>query len=170
MDIIENNGNFYKSFIDDNSLYIISKINVNEDKSKLPYFSEYIYKDNIVYDIRENKFDLSNIFYFPDINDSYYTLISYINIYSINNSLQNGVYLGMGDNIAINNDIIYVVTSNKDNNNIYQFKATSNDIEYINRKFVKGSFKNLKIDKETQFLDLFLENQTIHFDNDLNIR
>lgn len=170
MEIIENNGNFYKNIIDDNNLYMVSKINVYEDKHKLPYFAEYVYDNDVMIDIREQNFSLDKIFYFPDMNDSQYTLISYINLYEIDEPLYSGVYLGMGENIIINKDMIYVLTSNNDNNNLYQFKATLDGIEYIERQFIKGEFEELQIDEEKQFIKVNLKDKSLYYDNGLTIR
>nr|WP_317357094.1 stalk domain-containing protein [uncultured Tyzzerella sp.] len=170
MEIIENNGELYKNVIDDNNLYMVSKIDVSKNKLKLPYFAEYVYEDNNLKSIKEEKFDLNQIFYFPDMNDSQYTLISYVNLYEIDETLYSGVYLGMGKNIVINKDLIYIVTCNEDNNNIYQFKATLDGIEYIQRKFIKGKFESLEMDKEKQFIKVNLKDKSIYYDNSLTIR
>ncbi|WP_317366739.1 stalk domain-containing protein [uncultured Tyzzerella sp.] len=170
MEIIENNGDLYKTVIDDNNLYIISKIDVDKYKDKQPYFAEYVYENNIGKEITEKRFDLDKIFYFPDMKDKKYTLISYINLYDIGKPLYSGVYLGMGENILINKDMIYVLTFNNGNNNLYQFKATLDGVEYIKRQFIKGEFKSLEIDREKQFIRVNLKDKTIHFDNSLAIR
>lgn len=170
IETVENNGSFYKNIIDGNNLYIISKIDISEEKGKLPYFLEYIYEDNTMIDIKENVFSLENIFYFPDMNDSSYTLVSYVNLYKIDEPLYSNVYLGMGNNIIINEDMIYVITTNNDNNNLYQFKATLGGIEYANRQFVKGNFKNFEIDKEKNFLKVNINDSSVYFDNELNQR
>ncbi len=170
LEIIENNGNFYKNIIDGNNLYTISKINAYKDKNKLPYFCEYVYEDNVLKELKEKTLTLNEIFYFPDLNDSSYTLVSYINLYSTEKFVANSVYLGMGNNIIINEDAIYVVTSNNDNNNLYQFKATLDGIEYIERKFIKGKFKALELDKEKQFIKVILEDGELFFDSELTKR
>lgn len=168
--VIENNGSFYKNIIDGSNLYTISKININKDKNKLPYFYEYIYEDNVLKDIKEKNLYLNEIFYFPDLNDNSYTLISYVNLYRVENFSINSAYLGMGNNIIINEDDIYIVTFNNDNNNLYKFKSTLDDIEYIERIFIKGKFKDLKLDKEKQFIKVILEDSELFFDSDLTKR
>ena len=170
MEVVYNNGDFYKNIIDDNNLYIVSKIDISKDKEKLPYFPEYSYKDNIVTGFKEQTFSLDNIFYFPDMNDNQYTIISYVNLYELDETLCNGAYLGMGNNIVINDDIIYVLTSNSENNNLYQFKATLDGIQYMRRVFIKGNVKSLEMDKEKQFLKLSLEDEVIYYDNNLTKR
>ncbi|WP_250277518.1 stalk domain-containing protein [[Clostridium] colinum] len=168
--VIENNGDFYKNIIDGNNLYTISKININKYKNKEPYFEECIYNNNVVVDIKTQNFNLNKIFYFPDINDNNYTLISYINLYDMYKPLSNSVYLGMGNDVIINEDNIYVTTHKNQNNNLYQFKATLNGIEYVERRFIKGNFKSLEMDEEKQFLKFILDNNIIYLDNNLNIR
>ena len=170
IETIENNGDFYKNIIDGNNLYTISKIDASEEKGKLPYFLEYVYEDNTMIDIKENAFSLENIFYFPDMNDSSYTLVSYINLYKIDEPLYSNVYLGMGNNIIINEDMIYVITTNNENNNLYQFKTTLDGIEYASRQFIKGDFKNFEIDKEKNFLKVNINDSSVYFDNELNQR
>ena len=170
MEMIENNGDLYKNIIDDNNLYMISKIDISKDKNKLPYFSEYVYENNTITDIIEQKFDLDKIFYFPDMNDNHYTLISYINLYDLGKPLYSKVYLGMGENMVVDKDMLYILTSNNDNNNLYQFKATLDGIEYLKRQFIKGEAKNLEIDKEKQFIKVNLKNETIYYDDSLTKR
>lgn len=169
IDLIENNGDFYTNIIDENHLYTISKINLSKDKSKLPYFTQYFYNDNNIIDIKDNYFNLEDIFYFPDMNDNDYTLISHINLYK-EETISSSVYLGMGSNLAIDEEIIYNITFNNYNNNLYQFKVTLDGIEYIKRKFVKGEFESLEIDKEKDFLKVNLKNNNLYFDNELNER
>ncbi len=170
MEMIENNGDLYKNIIDDNNLYMISKIDISKDKNKLPYFSEYAYENNIITDIIEQKFSLDKIFYFPDMNDNHYTLISYINLYDLGKPLYSKVYLGMGENMVVDKDMLYILTSNNDNNNLYQFKATLDGMEYLKRQFIKGEVKNLEMDKEKQFIKVNLENETIYYDDSLTKR
>ncbi len=170
IETIESNGSFYKNIIDGNNLYTISKIDISKEKEKLPYILEYIYKDNSMVDIKENVFSLENIFYFPDMNDNMYTLVSYVNLYKIDEPLYSSVYLGMGNNIMTNEDMMYVITTNNDNNNLYQFKCTLDGIEYIKRQFIKGNVKSFEIDKENNFLKVNLNDNTLYFDNELNQR
>ena len=166
---LEYNGDIYRTILNKSNLYIISKIDLNQNKNKLPYFSQYLYKNNAPINILEEKFSLSDIFYFPDINDNNYTLISYVNLYSDFKYAKNKAYLGMGDNIVIDDDYIYILTSNKENNNLYKFKANLDDIEYVERKFIKGKFVSLELDKNKYLLKLTLDDKIIYFDNDLNI-
>ena len=97
IETIENNGDFYKNIIDGNNLYTISKIDASEEKGKLPYFLEYVYEDNTMIDIKENAFSLENIFYFPDMNDSSYTLVSYINLYTVGLVNSRGLIVNTSD-------------------------------------------------------------------------
>lgn len=165
---IKTNGYFYKNIIDDSSFYTIAKLKLQQQQK--PYFFEYIYENDNIINLEEEYFNLDKIFYFPDLNDEYYTLISHTNLYDTQKPFQNQVYFGMGDNFLTNEDLIYVLTSNGEENNIYQFKATLDGIQYINRQFIKGQFKSFEIDYEKDFLKINLQDSTVYLDDSLTKR
>lgn len=165
---IKTNGDFYKNIIDDSSFYTITKLKPHQQQK--PYFFEYIYENGNIINLEEKYFNLDEIFYFPDLNDEYYTLVSYTNLYDTQKPLKNGVYFGMGGNFLTNEDLIYILTSNGVENNIYQFKATLDGIQYINRQFIKGEFKSFEIDYEKDFLKINLQDNTIYLDDSLTKR
>lgn len=164
---IKTNGYFYKNIIDDSSFYTITKLKPQQQK---PYFFEYIYENDNIINLQEKYFNLDEIFYFPDLNDDYYTLVSYTNLYDAKMTFKNSVYLGMGDNVLINEDLIYVLTFNGTDNNIYQFKSMLDGIQYVNREFIKGDFKSFEIDNEKDFLKVNLKDNIVYFDDSLTKR
>lgn len=72
--------------------------------------------------------------------------------------------------MVVDKDMLYILTSNNDNNNLYQFKATLDGIEYLKRQFIKGEAKSLEMDKEKQFIKVNLKNETIYYDDSLTKR
>lgn len=166
--IIENNGDLFKNIIDENNLYNIAKIDINyTNRNILPVFSEYLYQENSLKNFIENDFSYKNICYFPDMNDSFYTLITYVNLYEDDKNSVNIAFLGMGDRIIINEDMVYVLTNNKENNNLYQFKANLDCISYVTKVSFKGEVLDIKFDKEKEFIEVSLKDEKLYFDDAL---
>lgn len=168
--VVENNGVFYESVIDGSYLYTIFKININKNKNILPIFNEYFYENEINNKIIEQKFNFENIYYFPDINDNKYTILSSININDLNDTIKNYSYFGMGENIVIHDGFIYILTTKGNNNNIYLFEVNLGEVSYVKRIFIKGDV--IKFTKDSLFENEFLkENEiiVISIDNDREI-
>ncbi len=165
--VIENNGYLYKNIIDENNFYNICKLDISYNKENLPRFSEYLYNYGNIEKLIDKKLTFNDIFYFPDMNDKKYTLITYINLYEKTENLSNIAFVGMGNNFIVNEDILYILTSNKENNNLYQFKATLDDIQYTNKVSFKGEVLGMEFDREKQFLSIKLKDKNIYFDNSL---
>lgn len=135
----KNNGRFYKNVLHSNYLYSFSKLDAkladNLRKNILPRF-------NNGFNEFEDIVPLDKIYYFPDVNDKEFTLITSFNINNPQDLVQNYVYFGMGENIVFNNEYVYIATEKGNKTNIYLFKLSLGKFEFSKRIYIKGNIND----------------------------
>lgn len=138
-----NNGNFFDNVLNGDYLYTITKLDASKGIN-LPLLEKRYYENNISKKYYKKETSLDKIYYFPDINDKEYTLVTINNIKDGFEEIKYNVFLGMGDNIIFNEDNLYITTSRNGKTNIYLFKLSLGDMNHLKRVSLNGEILNIK--------------------------
>ncbi len=139
------NGEFFTNIIVSGYLYTVSKLEaskINNKNNVLPNIKKYYFEDNKKIDYTENEADIKDIYYFPDINDNKYTIISSINLENGEGG-KDSIFFGMGEDFIINKEYMYLLTSYNKKTNIYLFRFNLGEFEYLNRIAFNEKLQNI---------------------------
>lgn len=140
---VNNNGAFYENKLNEDYLYTITKLDANKMGS-LPLVEKRYYENNSGKEYFKKEFNLNEIYYFPDINDKQYTAIIITNIRNNVEYVNCNIFFGMGENIILNEDNLYVSTSKNEKTNIYLFELSFGNIDLLKRVFLNGEIEDIK--------------------------
>lgn len=144
-------GNIFNYYIYKNYLYIFTNSTINKNNSNMQVFAKYKFNDSKIEENSEEVF-LNAINYFPDINDNLFTSIVSINLDNLNENINKAVFFGMGKNILIDKENLFVATNYKNKSNIYLFNFHFGKLKFINRvsldKEILNISKAISLDKD----------------------
>lgn len=139
--LISNNGVFYQNIINGKYLYTLSYLDAtkaNKDKTNmLPLFEIKQYNSDIIKGYNHS-YNLKEIYYFPDVNDNNYTLISIFDLEDLEKEVKSYAFFGMGKNFVIDEQYLYIATSSNGKSNFYLFEIDLAEFEFINRISLNG--------------------------------
>lgn len=149
-------GKFYKSFMTKDDAYVISKIYENDTIKNNSNFQNQINNNN-----KDMKKYLNNITYLPTLNDSNLTMVTYVDMMGESNEITQKIYLGIGQNIIVQDDNMYIINIDAKNNrtNLYLFNRN----KYIKTIYLEGTANFVTTDDNEIILKF--DYDTIYLDN-----
>lgn len=142
---ISTNGIFYDNIINNEYIYILTKLDaIKANKHNiLPLYERKVYEESTKNTYFKENVNLNDVYYFPDINDKNYTLVATINLKNLNENMKTNTFFGMGGNIVLNEEYLYIATNNKGKSNVYLFRLNSGNFQYIDRVSLNGEILDI---------------------------
>lgn len=136
-------GKFFKNIIHNNYLYLFTKSNINLTNENEVPFIKYKYENNEKIEEFNKNITLREINYFPDINDSEFTSVISINLENLYENFNTSIFFGMGKNILIEQENLYIATTKNNKTNIYLFELNFGKLKYINKTNIKTEIPDI---------------------------